>query len=123
MLEGFLRTKAEKRGLVLHVESAGTHWSAKKKMSPSLPTYVCMRKRGIDVSSYRSRHLDEIKDLSRFDLVIAVTPEIAFQVTRRNYVGTLYVVDVPNPFGRNVATYETCAALLEQIAENIVGAL
>ena len=122
MLEGFLRKKAEKRGIVLHVESVGTHWSAKYRFRPSRPTRTCMESRGIELNGFRSRHIDAI-DLSLFDLVIAVAPDIALQVKLRGYGGNLAVENVPNPFGRNVATYEKCAEQLEQIAERIVGAL
>lgn len=99
-------------GDMIHIESAGLHAHTGDPAAPD--AIETMRKRGIDLKSHSSRHVSEV-DLSRFDTVVALSPQVAEGLRPLLPPGDRRLVawDVPDPIGRGAAAYEATAAELE----------
>jgi len=105
---------AELAGMA-EVSSAGVEaWG-----QPASPKTIALmrRKHGIDLSSHRSRDIEDLK-LAHFDYILAMKPEYAKRLTRYFRVPTekIAIWDVDDPFieGTDVA-YETCLAQIERL--------
>jgi protein-tyrosine-phosphatase len=70
-----------------------------------------MAERGLDISGHRSTDVDDL-DLAEFDLIVAMTPDIARRLVQRN-AKRLESWNVPDPYGRDIGTYRTAAAAIE----------
>lgn len=123
MFERLMRKYACERQIAIHVESAGVHPSAKEGRRPSRHTETCMRERGIDINDHRSKHVDDVYDLSRFDYVVVMTPDMRKEVMARGFRGRILVLNVKNPEGTEISEYQRCALELEHAADLITGAL
>jgi len=70
LAEGALRAEAVRRGLDLHVESAGTgNWHAGEPPDPR--AIAAARRRGVDISGQRARQV-RTEDFRTFDLILAL---------------------------------------------------
>ncbi|MHA6325244.1 low molecular weight protein-tyrosine-phosphatase [Roseivivax sp. CAU 1753] len=130
--EGVVRAKAEKRGLDLVLDSAGTAgWHIGKP--PYLPMQSAAKARGYDLSALRARQVSP-KDFRDFDLIVAMDADNVAQLDAmrlpdgkaRLMLFTDALVDdhdgfVPDPyytrdFEGTLDLVERCAeALLDQI--------
>jgi protein-tyrosine phosphatase len=70
MAEGVLRAEAEKRGLAIAIDSAGTanHHTGE---APDPRAIACMRSYGIDISMQRARQFS-VQDFERFDHIFVM---------------------------------------------------
>jgi protein-tyrosine phosphatase len=70
MAEGVLRAEAEKRGLAIEIDSAGTanHHTGE---APDPRAIACMRSYGIDISLLRARQFS-VQDFERFDHIFVM---------------------------------------------------
>ena len=72
LAEGALRREAERVGLDLEVDSAGTgHWHV--GAPPDRRAIDVARRHGVDISGLRARQVGH-DDFSRFDLIVALDP-------------------------------------------------
>ena len=70
LAEGALRAEAERRGLDLHAESAGTgNWHAGEPPDPR--AIVAAWRQGVDISGQRARQV-QLEDFHAFDLIVAL---------------------------------------------------
>lgn len=77
MAQEIVRKTAEKLDLPIEVESAGIdEANARAKVRPWVETLEVLRENSIDASSHVPRHVDEVGDLSRFDLIVAMEPAV-----------------------------------------------
>jgi len=110
MAEAIARKSAG--GQLIHLQSAGL--KANTDDPAAADAVETMRKRGIDLRAHRSRHVSKV-DLSRFDAVVAMSPQVAKELQELLPPGERRIVtwDVPDPFGKGAAAYEATAAKLE----------
>jgi protein-tyrosine phosphatase len=76
-----------------------------------------MAERDLDISGHRSTDVDDL-DLTEFDLIVAMTPEIARRLAPRNPT-RLESWDVPDPYGGDIAIYRTAAANIDAELERL----
>lgn len=115
MLEGLLRKACQERGLdTVDVHSAGTFAASDQPASDH--TLTCLHERGIDASSHRSRHIDDL-ELPLYDRFICMTRTHATALAEHGVPADRITLADPNgvgdPFGGPLSAYEACAATLE----------
>lgn len=120
MAEGWLRFLAAERGLALEVWSAG---SEKTRVKPE--GIEVMREAGIDLSSHRSKTLEEVPELERFDAVWTVCDSANQSCPLFPGQTRRYHVCVPDPSGHDLEHWrevrdqlaELCRRLLEKLPD------
>ena len=132
--EGVLRHMAEKRGLDLQIDSAGTgDWHVGEP--PYGPMQAAARARGYDLSTLRARQVSA-SDFSRFDLLLGMDASNMSGLARlrpssggadlklfTDYAAQTGATEVPDPyytrdFDGTLDLIETAAqGLLEQISD------
>ena len=130
MAEGFLKKMLEdfNEPVKIEVLSAGTNAYGGPPTSEAIKV---MRGEGIDISSFTSRQLTEElvekADLiltmkkSYKDKIISWDPQSGHKVfTLKEFAGETYDLDVKDPYGGGIGTYQTCAT---EIKLNIIKAL
>lgn len=97
------------------IESAGL---ADRTGAPaSAHAVTCMQERGMDIASHRSRKASEL-DLASYDHIYCVEETLSHQLIALGApIGKVEVVEVSNPYGKDIETYRTCAETLSRIAE------
>jgi protein-tyrosine phosphatase len=126
MLMALLRAEAERQGLDVTVESAGT--AAIDGDEASTYARTCMNLRGLDIDDHRSRRIDDL-DLNSYDWLLCMTSSHAAALRTRGVpAGRLAVVNaehggVPDPFGGDLDEYSRCAGVLEGYARTVVQTL
>ena len=115
MIEYLLRDALAKENIPCDISGAGT--GTADGVPASAHAITVMKELGIDISNHRSRQLtQDIADSA--DLFVAATVEhgvvLAFQYGVDPEKILVPGAGVPDPFGRDVATYKAC---LEQITE------
>jgi len=79
LAEGILRHKAEKKGLKLKIDSAGTgHWHAGE--NPDKRAIKIGKEKGIDISKLIARQI-RVEDFDKFDLILVADAEVYNGVT------------------------------------------
>lgn len=77
----------------------------------------CMRERGLDVTDHRSRKASDL-DLASYDHIFCVEEALSQQLIALGApVEKVEVVEVSNPYGKDLEIYRACAEVLSQIAE------
>jgi len=135
MAEGFLKKMLEERfgdSSKVQVLSAGLNAFG------GLPTREAteiMKKEGIDISGFRSKRLSQelidkadlvlTMEMGHKDVILSLLPQCADKVfTLKEFAGETEDVDIVDPYGCGLATYETCAieikATLAKAFEKIV---
>ena len=127
--EAVTRAKAEKRGLTLRLDSAGTgNWHIGKP--PYGPMQTAARASGYDLSTLRARQVDP-SDANTFDLILAMDTENQKDLAEigirsklfTDYAPTPGTTHVPDPyftrdFNGALRLIEACAdGLLTEIAQ------
>lgn len=119
LAEAALRAEAERRGVTLEIDSAGTgDWHVGH--APDRRAQAVARAHGIDISAYRARQVT-VADFDRFDAIIALDPQNLSNLTRMRpddarATITLLLDHVPGRAGQAVADpyygddagFETC---------------
>lgn len=106
------------------VESAGTLKEAAGKPAAE-HSITCMQKRGLDLSSHRSRWIGDL-DLTVFDLFLCVGPDEAAALVERGVPrDKIEIVNeaqggIPNPYQKGLGEYQACARVIEQFVEDFV---
>lgn len=125
MLMALLRAETLRTGRKdILVESAGT--AAGAGASASDEAVCCMAARNLDLSHHRSRNVGHL-ELTGFDQILCMSSQHAAALRSRNVpAARLAVINaeqggVPDPFGRDLAAYETCAQVLERYAREWMG--
>ncbi|MFH1800751.1 MAG: L-threonylcarbamoyladenylate synthase [Candidatus Omnitrophota bacterium] len=114
MAEGWLKRKIEERGLAGEIEVASCGTRARDGLPCTLEAETVMRSLAIDLSKFRSR-LCRGGDLWSADLVIAMAPQHAHDITKRlpsvrERTITLHVED---PIGKGLDVFEKTLLDLE----------
>jgi|KBSSwiStaDraftv2_1062776.scaffolds.fasta_scaffold88887_3 protein-tyrosine phosphatase len=106
-------------GDAARVESAGT---AAHEGAPATSDAVeVMGERGLNIESHRSRPVRSL-DLSRYDLVVAVTPSIAEFLRRQGGARSpIEVIDIPDPLGQGLVAYRRAADAIEREVRRVCG--
>lgn len=107
----------ELRGKNADVESAGL---ADRFGVPASPHAVeCMRERGLDITGHRSRRASDL-DLTAYDHIYCVEEALAQQLTALGAPREkVEVVEISNPYGKDLETYRTCAEVLSCLATTL----
>lgn len=123
MLMALLRDQAQRTGLSVTVESAGT--AALDGEPASDHAVACMARRGLDISAHRSRHVSGL-DATVFDLVLCMSSGHAAAMRSLGIPASrLSVVNadaggVPDPYAGSMEDYEACALVLERFSRDLV---
>lgn len=122
MLEVLLKHELSERHLNIPVESAGV--AVREAHFAFEHAITCMRERGLDLSSHRSRNVSEI-ELASFSHVFVMEPAIKAQIplptedADRVLCPRSATGGVPNPWGKDLAVYRATCNSLAAIAEEI----
>ena len=127
MAEGVLRHHIQSKGLRIKVDSAGTSGHHQNE-APDLRAQQEMRRRGIDISSQRSRPLVR-KDFDRFNLILVMdhanledTLALAGQCTEWRNKVHLFLEDneVPDPYYGGASGFAKVHDLVDSAARKWV---
>lgn len=135
MAEQVLRTQAQRGGLALHVESAGTHAGTRAE-APDARALEALRQRGYAARAGARSRAVSAQDFERFDLLLAMDGEVLAAMlqlapaesahkARRflDYAPGLEGQDVPDPYWGDRQGFEqvldlceaACAGLLKSM--------
>ena len=122
MLEELLRQELTKRGMADHtVSSAGT--GTYDGAAASEHAVTAMKELGFDISAHRSRQITP-EIVQNTDAFIALSPEhgvtLAFQYGVDPEKILVAGAGIPDPYGRNLATYRTCLSLLVEAMPQLI---
>jgi len=94
------------------VESAGIETGT--GMHANRDAKRAMKERGLNISSHRSRDLEDI-DIQNFDIIVSLAPKITETLKRKFGVNAekLRELAVHDPMGQGLEAYRECAAHLE----------
>ncbi|MEX0934106.1 MAG: hypothetical protein WD003_02525 [Candidatus Paceibacterota bacterium] len=99
------------------IESAGLSGNAGKAASPH--AIKCMQEKGLDITDHRSRKASDL-NLHSYDHIYCVEKVLSQRLIE---LGTprerIEVVEVSNPYGKDLATYHACAEVLSKIATTL----
>lgn len=97
----------------INVQSAGME--VPYGMGATIEAKQVIQERGGDLSNHYSQSIDKI-DLGDFDMIVALTPDIANQLLRKHYMcpHRLRVLYIADPYGRGIEAYRRCATELEK---------
>jgi len=110
---------SELLGESARVESAGT--SAINGAEATADAIRVMSEYGLDISAHRSRLLSSV-NLPDYDIVVAMTPEIAQCLRDRDVPShKLQSLTIPDPLGRGLEAYRATAAAIERELKRIFG--
>jgi protein-tyrosine phosphatase len=94
------------------VESAGI--SADDGASATKDAIRVMKERDLDISAHRSRSLGDV-NLRDFDLLVAMTPEIAQALRNKGTdASKVRVLDIPDPYCKGLDIYRASAVAIER---------
>lgn len=122
MLEELLRQELNTRGMTEHtVSSAGTGTYDGAPASEHAVT--AMKELGYDITAHRSRQLTS-EIVENTDVFVALSPEhgvtLAFQHGADPEKILIVGAGIPDPYGRNLATYRTCLSLLVEAMPQLI---
>lgn len=116
----FKKYLAEKNITEIEVSSAGISAFSGDEVSENSVTVA--EKRGVDLSSHRAKNLNP-QDLIETDLFVCVTESHSKVLERFCDSSRIMTLNVPDPYGKSLETYENCAKQIEsyfpQILEKI----
>jgi len=123
--EGVLRARAERAGITLIIDSAGTH-NYHGGESPDPRSIQHAKKRGVDISTQRARKV-KLSDFEEFDVILALDnghlehlrammPKSA-KATLELFLGD---ADVPDPYYGGEKEFEHVLDLVEEGAEALL---
>jgi len=96
------------------IESAGLSGNADRPASPN--AIECMRERGLDITGHRSRRASDL-NLHSYDHIYCVEEVLSQQLIELGAPKErIEVVEVSNPYGKDLKTYRACAEALSGIA-------
>ena len=124
MLQALLVRELKSRGVEAVVESAGISEVGAPANEKAI---ICMKERGLDIISHRSRRVSDL-NLPSYDHVFCASPAVSI-------VRTLIYLGVPkdrigfavasDPYGGDIEAYRACAEILAVaaigIADNLAG--
>lgn len=122
MLEELLRREFEKLGVTdISVSSAGV--GTYDGASASEHAVTVMKELGFDISKHRSRQVTPAI-VADTDVFIALSPEhgvtLAFQYGADPEKILTVGAGIPDPYGRNLATYRSCVELLVESLPQLI---
>ena len=118
-LEGIAREIAQKRGLNIKVDSAGTSgWHIDER--PDSRSVAVAKKYGIDISNLKGRKVNAYSD-SEFDLIVAMDGQNYRDLARFNFGEKLVLMgdfglngrDIPDPYYGGSDGFENVYKMLE----------
>ena len=130
MAEGILRARARAQGIVLHLDSAGTH-DYHRGQAPDPRARAVAAQRDAAIDDLRARRIEAV-DFARFDhVLVADGDNLAalrerFGTAARNaerllaFAGVTPEIDVPDPYYGSQRDFEAVADLLERAAAGIL---
>lgn len=87
---------------------------------------ACMQERGIDLSSHKSRFIEDLENLNQFHWVVCVGPDEADKVRAILGESSASVLianedhgGIPDPYELGMDGYRDCLALLDQIMPDV----
>ncbi len=132
LAEGILRYKAEKKGLKLTIDSAGTgHWHAGE--NPDKRAIKIGKEKGIDISKLIARQI-RVEDFDKFDLILVADAEVYNGVTdiarnesdkkKVDFIMNLLHPDlnmeVPDPYLGGMDGFEKVFDMLDKACDKII---
>ena len=130
MAEGILRARAKAQGLVLHLDSAGTH-DYHRGQAPDHRARAVAAQRHAAIEDLRARRIEAV-DFARFDHVLVADGDNLAALRERfgaaakkaerllAFAGVAPEVDVPDPYYGSLRDFEAVADLLERAAAGIL---
>jgi len=107
----------ELRGKEVEVESAGL--ADRFGVPASQHAVECMRERGLDITDHRSQRASDL-DLTAYDHIYCVEEVLAHQLTALGAPREkVEVVEITNPYGKDLETYRACAEVISRLAITI----
>ncbi|HLX80660.1 MAG TPA: low molecular weight protein-tyrosine-phosphatase [Burkholderiales bacterium] len=128
--EGVFRAMAEKAGLQVHVDSAGTHGYHAGE-APDRAAVAHALRRGYDISGLRARQVAK-RDFEAFDMVIAMdrgqlllveelcAPEYRHKLRLMLDFAGLEDNDIPDPYGRGPEMFELVLDMVEAASRGLL---
>ena len=130
MAEGILRARAKAQGLVLLLDSAGTH-DYHRGQAPDPRARAVAAQRGAAIDDLRARRIEAV-DFARFDHVLVADGDNLDALRQRfgaaaakaerllGFAGVSPEIDVPDPYYGSSRDFEAVADLLERAADGIL---
>ncbi len=79
-----------------------------------------MRERGLDITNHRSRKASD-RDLASYNHIYCVEEALAQQLIALGAPSEkVKVIEVSNPYGKDLETYRACADVLSQLSGTLV---
>jgi len=115
MAYGWVVSELKHKGMIDEIEVTSAGIGARVGAPPTSEAIFVMKNREIDISEHRSRPCTR-EDVIESDLILAMSPE---HMTFINGLlpsakDKIVVLDVPDPIGLGMKTYEDCAALIDK---------
>ncbi len=109
------------QGKSVDVESAGL---ADRFGVPATPHAVeCMKERGLDITGHRSHKVSDL-DLASYDHIYCVEEVLTQRLTALGAPAEkVEVIEVSNPYGKDLETYRACAEVLARVGIDLAGKL
>lgn len=119
MLQALLSEKLRDKDF--DVESAGL---ADRFGTPaSIHAVECMREKGLDITNHRSRKASDL-DLTSYDRIYCVEEVLIQQLIALGAPNDrVEVVEVSNPYDKDLETYRACAEILSRLAATLASKL
>lgn len=116
MAEGFFNALIRDKSIL--AESAGV--GATDGAPASASAIEEMKRREIDISHHRARHVNSI-DITKFEMAIALDREVAvfFRTALPDYQA-LVTWDIPDPFGGSPVGYQPTADMIRAHIEEFI---
>lgn len=129
MAEGVLRAHAQRLGIALQLDSAGTHDYHVGAPPDRRARQIC-RTHGVDIEGLRARQV-EAADFQRFDWVLVADRENLLTLQRRfdsppnltlllAFAGIDQPVEVPDPYYGTLSDFEAVFGLLDRAAPGVL---
>ncbi len=126
MFQALLSRELKDRGIEAEVESAGILGILAAVGAPANEkAIICMKERGLDITSHRSRRVSDL-DLPSYDIVFCIA---LFKKTIQTLIDLMIPLDkiefvtAGDPCGEDIETYRACAETLAREATRIAGNL
>jgi len=127
MLAALLQDAFDRLGKKYKTESAG-YTDEAFEHKRAAPEWEVVRRRGettIDLREHVARHVSEIGDLSRFSLILGLSPRAKEALIERGVVPRrIRVVNapdgVPDPYGLGQKVYDECFKTLHSAVKDLV---
>lgn len=116
MLQALLSRELKSRGVEAEVESAGMLDEAGAPANEN--AIICMKERGIDITDHLSRGISNL-DLSAYDKIVCLINAAPLLIGKGALPEKVKVVEVENPYEKDLEAYRACANALALIAKKL----